>query len=78
MQVMDVISARVEQLEEYVGGLMSETDLYIAHPHAKSYGWHFDRVSNIVYCVEGSKTFQVAGTVPYSDVALIRPFERAT
>lgn len=39
-------------------------------PQTGSYGWHFDRSDNLLYGLEGSKRFRVAGRQPRSKVLL--------
>eukprot|EP00747_Dinoflagellata_sp_TGD_P122853 gnl/TRDRNA2_/TRDRNA2_173693_c0_seq12.p1 gnl/TRDRNA2_/TRDRNA2_173693_c0~~gnl/TRDRNA2_/TRDRNA2_173693_c0_seq12.p1 ORF type:complete len:161 (+),score=7.12 gnl/TRDRNA2_/TRDRNA2_173693_c0_seq12:713-1195(+) len=34
---------------------------FVAHPHSGSYDWHCDAQDNLLYLVEGSKQFRVAG-----------------
>ena len=70
IQDMKEFAPKMEAVEEATGRRLADADFYIARPGAGSYGWHFDDVDNLVYCVNGTKRFRVAGTEVGSPVVV--------
>jgi hypothetical protein len=67
---MSELQPKMKAVEEATGRELADADLYIAQPNTGSYGWHFDDVDNLVYCVNGTKRFRVAGTEVGSPVVV--------
>jgi hypothetical protein len=59
---MPIFKDKLAAVQDAMERQVADADFYIARPHAGSYGWHFDNVDNLVYCVNGTKRFRVAGT----------------
>ena len=67
---MDEFKTKLEAVEQATGREVADADFYIARPGAGSYGWHFNSVDNLVYCVNGTKRFRVAGTEVGSELTV--------
>lgn len=59
---MPALIPKLESLSAVFDTEFIDVEFYVAQPNSGSWGWHCDYLDVLVYCVEGSKRFQVAGT----------------